>query len=167
MALYSSKNRNNKNILNNNNNTLSINKESFPTLNEVVKSSTKNVKSFASVAKKVEAKEEVKLVISDVKPGWVHIRKHKGQIQFKSNPTYRNTYTEEDVIYEEKRLSNYLFIRRVTLQQEARDIENERLGDLSPYWNTKTILEMHEDDHYQEGDYEEDYVSCHSDSSDH
>jgi len=134
----------------NNNN---LDKQSFPTLIETL--TPLQAKSFASVAKRVEVVDKVIPYVSDVKPGWVHIRSHKGQIQFKYNMTNRNTSTLEDVIYEEKRLGNYLFTRRVTLQQEERDIQNEMLGDLSPFWNTKTILEMHDDsEDLQEGDYE-------------
>jgi hypothetical protein len=149
---------------NNNNNNNQLDKQSFPTLTETL--TPLQAKSFASVAKKVEVVDKVIPYVSDVKPGWVHIRRHKGTgtgtgtvhkgtIQFKYNMTNRNTSTLEDVIYEEKRLGNYLFTRRVTLQQEERDIENEMLGDLSPFWNTKTISEMHEDADFQEGDYEE------------
>ena len=137
----------------------------FPTLKETLTTS-RVTQSFASVTKKVDPIILVVPIISDVKPGWVHIRQHKGQIQFKSNPTNKLTYSIEDEIYEDKRLSKYLFKRRTTLQQEYRDIQTELLGDLSPYWNTKTIAEMHEDDEYQEGDFEEDYTSGHSDLSD-
>jgi len=140
----------------------------FPTLKETLTTSRRGPQSFASITKKVDPIILVVPIISDVKPGWVHIRKHKGEIQFKSNPTNKNTFSIEDEIYEDKRLSNYLFKRRTTLQQEYRDIQTELLGDLSPYWNTRTIAEMHEDDEYQEGDYDDDYTytSEHSDLSD-
>ena len=141
---------------NNNNNNNNLDKQSFPTLIETLTLTPLQAKSFASVAKRVEVVDKVIPYVSDVKPGWVHIRRHKGMIQFKYNMTNRNTSTLEDVIYEEKRLGNYLFTRRVTLQQEERDIQNEMLGDLSPFWNTKTILEMHDDsEDLQEGDYED------------
>ena len=161
----------NKRIINNNNNNNNniLDKQSFPTLKETL--TPLQAKSFASVAKKVDVSVKVIPIVSDVKPGWIHIRRQKGQIhtgpiQFKYNMTNRNTSTMDDVIYEEKRLGNYLFRRRVTLQQEERDIQNEMLGDLSPYWNTKTLSEMYENDDYQEGDYEDDYSSGHSDYSD-
>jgi len=139
-----------------------MDKDAFPTLKETL---TLTHKSFAAVAKKVEVVVEVKTPLSDVPPGWIHIRrnknkdnKNKGLIEFNYNRTDRNTSTMEDVIYEEKRLSNYLFKRRVTLQQWDRDIQNEMLGDLSPFWNTKTILEMHDDKDFQEGDYDDDNI---------
>ena len=50
------------------------------------------------------------------------------------------------------------------MQQWVRDIENEMLGDLSPFWNTKTILEMHEDKDFQEGDYDDDYNNYNNNS---
>jgi hypothetical protein len=134
--------------------SVDLDKQFFPTLKETIKS-VSLPKSFASVTKKVDPIIIVAPIISDVKPGWVHIRKHKSQIQFKSNATNKFTCTLEDEIYEEKRLGNYLFKKRVWFQQEYRDHQNELLGDLSPYWNAKTITEMHEEDEYQEGDYEE------------
>jgi len=157
-----------KNKISMDKNKISMDKVSFPTLKETLTSTgTKpKPKSFASVAKKMEEKVVVKPYVSDVKPGWIHIRKNKGKIEFKYNRTDRNTVTEEDIINEEKRFSHYLFMRRVTLQQWDRDIQNEMLGDLSPYWNTKTILEMHEEDDYQEGDYEEDYTKPSHQSAD-
>ena len=148
--------------------SISLDQQSFPTLKETLQT---HPRSFASVAQKVEAVVEVKPKVSEVSPGWIHIRKNKntGAIEFNYNRTDRNTSTMEDVIYEEKRLSKYLFTRRVTLQQWERDFQNEMLGDLSPYWNKKTILEMHEDEDYQEGDYDENdniYNDNHSDNSD-
>ena len=149
------------------NKTSQLDKLSFPTLKETLTSTSNHPKSFAAVAQKVEAVVEVKIPLSDVPPGWIHIRRNKnknkdninkGVIEFNYNRTDRNTSTIEDVIYEEKRLSKYLFNRRVTLQQWDRDIQNEMLGDLSPFWNTKTILEMHEDSDYQEGDYDDDNI---------
>jgi len=152
--------------------SMSLDQQSFPTLKEML-TTVKHLhpRSFASVAQKVEAVVEVKPKVSEVSPGWIHIRKNKntGRIEFNYNRTDRNTSTMEDVIYEEKRLSKYLFTRRVTLQQWERDFQNEMLGDLSPYWNKKTILEMHEDEDYQEGDYDENdniYNDNHSDNSD-
>ena len=136
------------------------NNESFPSLKE---SFNVSQMSFASIAKKVEVIEVVKPIVSDVKPGWVHIRMNKGKIEYKFNKTDKHTCTMEDVIYEEKRLSKYLFTKRVMFQQETHDILNDTLGDLSPYWNTKTILQMHEDDDYQE-EYYNNYYAGHSDS---
>lgn len=137
--------------------SISLDQQSFPTLKETLTLTHTHPRSFASVAKKVEAIVEVKPQVSDVSPGWIHIRKNKnnGTIEFKYNRTDRNTSTMEDVIYEEKRLSKYLFTRRVAYQQWERDFQNEMLGDLSPYWNIKTIMEMHDDEDYQEGDYDE------------
>ena len=141
--------------------------KSFPSLKESLTANyNTSHMSFASIAKKVDQQVKVEKKVSDVKPGWVHIRRNKntGSIEFKNNPTNKNTYTIEDEIYEEKRLSKYLFTRRVTLQQWVRDIENEMLGDLSPFWNTKTILEMHEDKDFQEGDYDDDYNNYNNNS---
>lgn len=157
-------NANNANTANNANNALD--KQSFPTLGETMKNTTKKVMNFASAAQKVEPKIEVKLIISDIKPGWIHIRMCKGKIQFRHNLINKNTIDDE--IKEDIMIGNYLFNKRVTIQQWERDVQNELLGDLSPYWNSKTVLEIHDNDDDEEKYYDDDenYSSEYSDSYD-
>jgi len=57
--------------------TSQLDKHSFPTLKETLTSN--HPKSFAAVAKKVEAVVEVKTPLSDVSPGWIHIRRNKNK----------------------------------------------------------------------------------------
>jgi hypothetical protein len=116
----------------------------FPTLSGSSLSSTQQQKPFISfssaVAKRIEAdKEEVKK--SDVDPGWVHIRKHKGTIQFKNGPPMPFIdYTEQ----EDKFICDKLYKYRLARQQYDQDMDVMRLGDLSDYYGEPTLVEIQE-----------------------
>ena len=95
--------------------------------------------SFSSaVAKRIEAAEVKK---SDVDPGWVHIRKHKGIIQFKNGPLVPFIdYTEQ----EDKFICDKLYKYRLARQQYDQDMDVMRLGDLSDYFGEPTLVEIQE-----------------------
>ena len=120
------------------------NSVSFPLLSTSSLSSTQQQKppiSFSSaVAKRIEAdKEEIKK--SDVDPGWVHIRKHKGIIQFKNGPSVPFIdYTEQ----EDKFICDKLYKYRLARQQYDQDMDVMRLGDLSDYYGEPTLVEIQE-----------------------
>ena len=118
------------------------NPASFPTLSGSSLSPQQQQKppiSFSSaVAKRIEA-EEVKK--SDVDPGWVHIRKHKGIIQFKTGPPVPFIdYTEQ----EDKFICDKLYKYRLARQQFDQDMDVIRLGDLSDYYGEPTLVEIQE-----------------------
>ena len=143
-----------------------LDKQDFPTLGETMKTPAKKVMNFASAAQKVEQKIEIKPIVSDIKPGWIHIRMINGKIQYRHNMINKDTLEEE--IKEDKMIGDYLFKKRVTIQQWERDVQNELLGDLSPYWNAKTVLEIHDSDNDNDKYYDDDenYSSEYSDSYD-
>jgi hypothetical protein len=144
-------------------NTNILDKQLFPSLVETIKRSTKKVMNFALATKKVEEIIDIKPKVSDIKPGWIHLRMINGKLQYRYNMIVKNNSDKEDKI-----LGDYLFKKRVTLQQWERDMQNELLGDLSPYWNTKTVLEMHNNDNDIDKYYDDDenYSSEYSDSYD-
>jgi hypothetical protein len=111
----------------------------FPTLNPS-KTST-NIKaslSFANATKNEADKPKVD-IISDIKPGWVYIRKHKGKIEYKYGEA-RELYP----YYIDN--SNSIFNNRLAKEQYERDSDIVRLGDLSEYYGEKTIYEMFEEE---------------------
>jgi hypothetical protein len=118
------------------------NLELFPTLCETMKHSNNYNKaiSFSSMAsKKVEVPVEIK---SDILPGWIHIRKHNGITQYKYGAIIpRIDTTEQDDKYISKIIYNY----RMSRQQYERDMDIERLGDLSEYYNAPTLAEIQEE----------------------
>ena len=114
----------------------------FPTLGETIKKTSQACPiSFSSAAaKKIEAPPPP--IKSEVAPGWVHIRKHNGLIQYKYGPEIsKKDYTEE----EDKFLSNVLLKYRLERQQYENDMDVERLGDLSEYYGEPTLVEIQEE----------------------
>ena len=103
--------------------------------------SSQPVKSFAN-ATKTEIKKAIN-VISNIKPGWVHIRKHNRTIQFKNGPpSDRNPFPCN---IPDDRYSEMLVKHRLAKEQYDRDRDVERLGDLSEYYGEKTVREQFED----------------------
>ena len=116
------------------------NPELFPSLGESLKNSNnRKPMSFSSAAaKKIE---EPVIIKAEVAPGWVHIRKLNGKIQYKyGDPVVRFDYAQ----HEEMVLGNILFNYRMAAQQYERDMDVLRLGDLSEYYGEPTLAEMHE-----------------------
>ena len=115
--------------------------------------------SFSSVAstkvvekKDTTAKEETKLL-----PGWVYIRKNI------YNKTIEYNYVESKISQQELELAyqehlqlgRILFKYRIAREQYQRDMDVERLGDLSEYYGEPTLIEMYENDsnlHFNEDD---------------
>lgn len=145
-------------------------KEDFPTL-----LNTKNLKSNNNNAKKNNQKEEVfsfasalnnekkaeKITIIDettittTLPGWVSIKRIDGKINYQygiMTDAYVNMLLEKQKY--EKRLDKIYFKRRLDQLQWERDIQNDLLGDLSPYWGKKPLNELYR--HYNNS-LEDDY----------
>jgi hypothetical protein len=143
--------------------------DAFPTLGETMttansksnskKSNNTEQISFSSVAstkvvekKDTTAKEETKLL-----PGWVYIRKNI------YNKTIEYNYVESKISQQELELAyqehlqlgRILFKYRIAREQYQRDMDVERLGDLSEYYGEPTLIEMYENDsnlHFNEDD---------------
>lgn len=116
------------------------NPELFPSLGESLRNSKLNKPmSFSSAAaKKIAQPISAK---AEVAPGWVHIRKLNGKIQYKyGEPVPRFDYAQ----HEEMVLGNILFNYRMAAQQYERDMDVLRLGDLSEYYGEPTLAEIHE-----------------------
>jgi hypothetical protein len=156
---------------NNNNNkqatTISY-KDDFPTLLNTSKSKNKKqeqkdnnknknkkeIFSFASAlnneeknvaAIKEEAIKEGAQALAaaqEAKPGWVYIKRIDGKINYKygeMTDAYVNMLIEKQKY--ERRLDRIYFKRRLDHLQRERDIMNDLLGDLSPYWGTRPLNE--------------------------
>jgi len=83
-------------------------------------------------------------------PGWVYIRKNKQnhQIEYKyvEPPTHYISEKLQQIEKENQQLGNVLFKYRIERQQYLRDIDIERLGDLSEFYGLPTLDEMYEND---------------------
>ena len=91
----------------------------------------------------MKTKEEEE--ITETPPeGWVYLKKKEGKIYYKygvMSEHYTNLLLENQA-YESRRDRIHFKIRIDRLQQE-RNIINDLLGDLSPYWEVKTLYEMY------------------------
>ena len=134
-----------------------FNPTAFPSLGDTLKSQ-KNVGagtpiSFSSAAaKKVAAPSIVKAEV--VPPGWVHIRKHKGKIEYKYGapvPSKRDEEREDMVM--SKILFKYLLLR----EQYERNRDLEYWGDLSEFYGEPTLAEIYANDVALEEVVDEDY----------
>jgi hypothetical protein len=138
---------------------LDANKELFPTLIETINKSRKEPLNFSSAAAK--RIEPPKVVIADVMPGWVHIRRRNGKIEYKYGaPILKPNYE----IQEETFLGNILFNYRMKQHQYERDMDVLRLGDLSEYYGEPTLAQIYDDDMFNENKNIEDDESNNSDS---
>jgi len=127
--------------------------------NTSTKSNNTEQISFSSVAstkvvekKDTTTKEETKLL-----PGWVYIRKNI------NNKTIEYNYVESKISQQELELAyqehlqlgRILFKYRIAREQYQRDMDVERLGDLSEFYGEPTLIEMYENDsnlHFNEDD---------------
>jgi hypothetical protein len=89
-------------------------------------------------------------VLSDVSPGWVHIRKQGGHIQYKSGkPSNRYPLSDENFIL---KFDRWVWKSRLAKDQYERDSDVIRLGDLSEYYGAPTLLEMYAAEEEEEED---------------
>ena len=150
--------------------------DAFPTLGETMTTANSNSKSnaksninsksnnteqisFSSVAstkvvekKDTTAKEETKLL-----PGWVYIRKNINNRTIEYNYVESKISQQElELAYQEHlQLGRILFKYRIAREQYQRDMDVERLGDLSEFYGEPTLIEMYDNDsnlHFNEDD---------------
>jgi len=148
--------------------------EAFPTLGETIKQNSNNKKninnsentttgsktsknkspvSFSSAASKKipEKKDTTPPPNKPLLMGWVYISKSNNN---NGTITYKHKYIESPISKRElelayqdnERLSSILFKYRIEREQYERDMDVERLGDLSEYYNEPTLIEMFEND---------------------
>jgi hypothetical protein len=120
--------------------SLNANETAFPALNQLRKpNNLKPLLSFANAAK-TQIKQSDSPIVSDVIPGWVHIRNNNGKIEYKyGKPTNRYPCSRDNF---ENIVSRIVFNNRLAKEQYERDNDINRLGDLSEYYGEKTIYEM-------------------------
>ena len=148
--------------------------DAFPTLGETMKQQNnstinsddslknKNPISFSSAASKKtpEKIEDTTDTETILLPGWVYISKsnnNSGTIKYKYKfVETKITQNELELAYKEnKRLGEILFKYRIAREQYERDMDVERLGDLSEFYGEPTLIEMYENDsnlHFNEED---------------
>lgn len=98
-----------------------------------------DVLNFASATKCLEP---VKVALDElVKPGWVSIRRNPATNAIEYEFGKNTNYQLNDVNYEDRQ-DAYNLKKRVAQMQWDRDQLNLLLGDLSPYYNSKTLEEM-------------------------
>jgi hypothetical protein len=120
---------------------------SFPTLNETIKSSSTAKFNFSAAAKKIN--NPVLELEREVPPGWVHIRRHQGKIEYKYGLPVKKISEDEAYYAEEmadRRFNNCMLKYRLAREQYDIDRDIERLGDLSiHYSNNQTLTEKYEE----------------------
>jgi hypothetical protein len=118
-----------------------IDQNAFPALATTVKKSASagTPISFSSAAaKKVAAPSVVQI---DILPGWVHIRRHAGKIQYKYGKEVPRPADESDAV-----LGRIILKNRIAREQYDRNREIDRLGDLSEFYGQPTLAEIYEQD---------------------
>lgn len=137
--------------------------DSFPTLGETIKRNIKptntkntntNTNNFLNAASKINTTTTTENDDPSKKdtllPGWVYIRKNKtnNKIEYKYvEPTIHDIKDKlQQIEKENQQLGNVLFKYRIAREQYIRDIDVERLGDLSEFYGLPTLDEMYDND---------------------
>jgi hypothetical protein len=111
--------------------------------------------SFASLVNNEIKKETIKESNNDndndndePPAGWVYIKKINGKINYKygiMSDNYVNMILENK--RQEKEYNKTSFKKRLAQLQWDQDILNDLLGDISPYWKSKTLYETYNLEH--------------------
>jgi len=146
--------------------------DSFPTLGETIKRNIKptntkntntkntntNTNNFLNAASKINTTTTTTTTTENDDPskkdtslpGWVYIRKNKtnNKIEYKYvEPTIHYIKDKlQQIEKENQQLGNVLFKYRIAREQYIRDIDVERLGDLSEFYGLPTLDEMYDND---------------------
>jgi len=115
----------------------------FPLLTTNHKTNNQSLLSFAQSLKTAkDTKNTSDLLATDVLPGWVTIQyDDKGAIQYKYGKT-TNRYPVSDPAIDNEILGNVLLNYRLAREQYERDNDVSRLGDLSEYYGTRSLVEL-------------------------
>jgi hypothetical protein len=124
----------------------SLQPEAFPTLHINTTSSKQPALSFAQAAQTGPVKKPV-TTTTEFLPGWLYIRQKQGKIEYKSGPSVPERYPcleqEEEA---DNRLGRLLVKYRLAKEEYERNNDILRLGDLSEFYNTKTLTEQFEEE---------------------
>ena len=118
-----------------------IDQNAFPSLAATIKKTTTSgtpISFSSATAKKMEAPKVVKI---DILPGWVHIRRNAGIIQYKYGKEVTKPADESDEV-----ISRIILKNRIAREQYDRDRDIDRLGDLSEFYGQLTLDEIFEKD---------------------
>ena len=116
--------------------------------------------SFSSIAstKVIEKKDTTATEETKLLPGWVYIRKNNnktGTMEYKYVESPISQHELELAYQENERLGRILFKYRIAREQYQRDMDVERLGDLSEFYGEPSLIEMYDNDsnlHFNEDD---------------
>ena len=134
----------------------------FPGLATPKTSCVQPSKSFANAAKTVLPRVGQAPSTNEVPPGWIHIRKRNGRIEYKEGPPSNRYPVYDD--NDDYLINEWLFNHRVAQLQYERDIDVLCRGDLSEYYGLPTVYEQYLDDFAQDNQQINTHIS--SDSSD-
>tara|TARA_B100000902_G_scaffold388499_1_gene434263 strand:- start:265 stop:873 length:609 start_codon:yes stop_codon:yes gene_type:complete len=126
----------------------------FPKLGDIIVSTQKQ--SGPSFSEIIQNLEETMIEKNPIKEGWVRLTKEKGEIVFKYNHKKDKEISNEENYHDR---AQRVITSLVTRWQDGRDKDNEIYGDMSPYWNTPSLLEPQsddEEDYMDDEEYEED-----------
>ena len=124
----------------------------FPKLGDItVTTKTQTGPSFSKIIQNLE--ESTKIDEESLPKGWVRLtRNDKNQVNFEYNNDDSIINYEEDYHDRAQRIITSMIYR----WQSERDEQNEIYGDMSPYWNTPSLLEPQYDSE-EELENEEEY----------
>jgi hypothetical protein len=117
-----------------------IDTQAFPSLGETIKKTVTSgtpISFSSAAAKKIMTPKEIK---ADVLPGWVHIRKHEGKIQYKYGEPIKH-YVDD---LAEQVVNRIILKNRIAREQYDRNVDIERLGDLSEFYGQPPLAELYE-----------------------
>jgi hypothetical protein len=125
-------------------------KHEFPTLGEALRQTNKannnNNKPILSFSAMTQKKEVQKPAAPEsiLLPGWIYIRKNKqGKIEYKEGPLSNHEKARLEADQKAHfRLGQLLTKYRIEQDQYKRDMDIQRLGDLSFYYNQPTLNEL-------------------------
>ena len=123
----------------------------FPKLVDITVTTKKQTgPSFSKIIQNLE--QSIKIDEESLPKGWVRLtRNDKNQVNFEYNNDDSIINYEEDYHDRAQRFVTAMVHR----WQDERDKQNEIYGDMSPYWNTPSLLEPQYDSEEEETDGEE------------
>ena len=118
-----------------------IDAAAFPTLGDTIKKTRTSgtpISFSSAAAKKVEEPKKEQI---DVLPGWVHIRRNEGKIQYKYGKPVERIDDEERI---DQIMNRIILKNRIEREEYDRSRDIECLGDLSEFYGKPTLAEIYE-----------------------
>ena len=129
--------------------SLANDQNAFPSLSSHLTPAQQPFRSFAQATTQtapVSPNSTAANLFKTVPPGWVYIRNNNGQIQYKYGPADYQRYSSATSDDSDTLLAQYILKYRLAKEQYVRDNDISRLGDLSEYYQTKTLHEMFDEE---------------------